>query len=167
MPLPPFASRPPLPRVRPWGLAPLMLVLGACGAQPVVDEAPEIHQIVVGGLDYTFEMEESVPPGPAKILFENRGEVDHEVALIRLQPGATMAEFAEAMASGEDPQALTDGIGGILIAGPGETAMGSLNVDFEAGRTYMLVCTFTDTPEAPPHMELGMVRTFTVEEAEA
>ena len=78
-----------------------------------------------------------------------------------------MADFAEAMAAGEDPRGLTDGIGGILIAGPGETAMGRLDIDFEAGRTYMLVCNFTDTPEAPPHIELGMVRTFTVEDAEA
>ena len=167
MPLPSFASTSLVARVRPWGLASLTLILGACAAQPVVEEAPEVHQIVVGGLDYTFEMEESVRPGPAEITFDNRGEVDHEVVLIRLQPGATMADFAEAMATGDDPEALTDGIGGILIAGPGETAMGTLNVDFEAGRTYMLVCTFTDTPDAPPHMELGMVRTFTVEDAEA
>jgi hypothetical protein len=160
-------SRFPAGLVRFRGLASLTLVLGACAAQPPADEAAEVHRIVVGGLDYTYEMDESVPPGPAEITFDNRGEVDHELVLIRLQPGATMADFAEAMAAGEDPRGLTDGIGGILIAGPGETSLGRLHFEFEAGRTYMLVCNFTDTPEAPPHIQLGMVRSFTVEGAEA
>ena len=87
MPLPPFASPSPVTRLLPGALASLTLVLGACAAQPAVDETPEVHQIVVGGLDYTFDMEASVPPGPAEIAFENRGEVDHELVLIRLQPG--------------------------------------------------------------------------------
>ncbi|HSM06665.1 MAG TPA: hypothetical protein VK858_18720 [Longimicrobiales bacterium] len=133
----------------------------------VVDEGPEVQRIVVGGLDYTFEMDESAPPGAAEIHFDNRGEVDHELVLVRLRPGATMADFAAAMSAGENPRGLTDGIGGILIAGPGQTSFGSLNVEFEVGRTYMLVCNFTDTPEAPPHFELGMVRAFTVEEPAA
>jgi uncharacterized cupredoxin-like copper-binding protein len=149
----------------------LALLLGGCAGEPeTISEAPRtpaVQEIVVGGLDYTFEMAESVSAGPAEIVFENRGEVDHELVLVRLQPGATMEQVTAAMAAREDPRDMMDGIGGILIAAPGETAFGRLQVEFEAGRTYVLLCNFTDTPEAPPHLALGMIRGFIVEAAEA
>ena len=66
------------------------------------------------------------------------------------------------MQAGEDPMEYLDGFGGILIAQPGETTWGHLRVDLETGRTYALVCNFTDSDDAPPHTALGMMLPFTV-----
>lgn len=127
-------------------------------------EAP-VQEIVVSGLDYAFGMTETVQAGPAEVRFDNEGAVEHELVLVRLQEGATMGDMSEAMSSGEDPRQFVDGIVGILIAGPGETSLGALSVEFSPGRTYVMLCNFTDTPDAPPHLELGMVSAFTVPEA--
>ena len=124
-----------------------------------------VPEIVVDGLDYSFGLEEAVEPGPTDIRFRNVGEVDHEMVMVRLAPDATFADVAGAMSEGADPREFVDGVIGILIADPGEVALGTLRVDFELGRTYVMLCNFTDTPEAPPHLALGMIRAFTVEEA--
>ena len=126
-------------------LSVLILVtgLGACAAPAPEDDAPEVAEILVDGLDYSFAVEQAVEAGPADIRFRNVGEVDHEMVLVRLQAGATMDDVSAAMASGEDPRAFIDGVVGILIADPGETSLGSLQVDFEPGRTYLMLCNFT------------------------
>lgn len=148
-------------------LATIALGVGAagCGSSQPEPGPPAAQQIVVNGMDYAFGMAETVEAGPAEIRFQNTGEVDHEMVLVRLQEGATMDDVSEAMGSGEDPRQFIDGIVGILIAGPGEAGLGALNVEFAPGRTYLMVCNFTDTPDAPPHLELGMVSAFTVPEA--
>lgn len=143
----------------------LLLAAGACAtpAPETAEAAPqEIH---VDGLDYAFGMDEAVGPGPAEVTFTNAGEVDHEMVMVRLRPGATMNDVSEAMAAGSDPREFIDGVAGILIAGPGETSLASLQMEFEAGRTYLMLCNFTDTPDAPPHIALGMIRGFSVAEA--
>lgn len=134
----------------------LSLGLGAC------DTPPEIPEITIGGLDYAFAVPASIPAGPVRIAFENRGEVAHELVLVRLKPNATLQDMTEAMSSGSDPREFVDGIAGILIADPGEVALGRLSVEFTPGRTYALVCNFTDSEEAPPHSALGMMSAFTV-----
>jgi hypothetical protein len=45
---------------------------------------------------------------------------------------------------------------------PGRTAGGRLLVDLLPGRTYLLVCTLKDTPEAKPHAEMGMLAAIQV-----
>ena len=51
------------------------------GSQP---PPPAIQQILVSGMDYAFGMTETVAAGPAEIRFDNAGEVDHELVLVRL-----------------------------------------------------------------------------------
>jgi hypothetical protein len=59
---------------------------------------------------------------------------------------------------------LVQQFGGILIAGPGETAWARLSVDLVPGATYALVCNLVDAEGDPPHVALGMLRTFAVTE---
>jgi hypothetical protein len=53
--------------------------------------------------------------------------------------------------------------GGILFAEPGQRSTDRLIVNFEAGRSYMLICNLKDTPEAPEHSAIGMVTGLKVE----
>lgn len=126
--------------------------------------APSVPEITVGGDDYAFIVTDSIPSGPVRFTFENRGQVRHEMVLVQLAEGATLAELGEAARSEDgDPFQLISEFGGVLIAGPGTTAWGRLQVDLEPGRTYALLCNFQDAEDAPPHTELGMVKEFVVE----
>lgn len=122
------------------------------------------NEVTVIGLDYAFGGVGTLPPGPTAIAFENRGEVDHEMILVRLKEGVTLEQLMEAARSEGDPRELTEGGPGILIASPGQTTASRLLVDLEAGRTYALVCNFQDEPDAPPHTALGMLAAFQVSE---
>jgi hypothetical protein len=145
----------------------LSLLLPACGPPGAESSGPpEVPEIVVGGLDYTFDLPAELPAGPVQFAFDNRGEVPHEMVLFELEPGTTVSDMADAMQSGEDPRAMVRRIGGILIADPGDRAWGRIHVDLEAGSTYGLICNFVDAEGDPPHLALGMLRTFTVSGSE-
>ncbi len=120
------------------------------------------NEVTVIGLDYAFRAPDTLPPGPTTISFENRGEVDHEMILVRLKEGVTLDEVMEAARSGGEARDFTEGGPGILIADPGQTAASRLLVDLLPGRTYALVCNFRDEPDAQPHTALGMRATFEV-----
>lgn len=121
------------------------------------------HDIVIPGFDYAFQAPPVLSAGWTAIRFENRGEVDHELVLVRLKPGKTLADAMEVMQADGDPRTVMDGFGGVLIADPGEVGWGRILVNLEAGRTYVLICNFQDEEDAPPHAALGMVTSFTVE----
>ncbi len=137
----------------------LIMLLIAC--QP----SAEIPEIVIGGLDYSFDIPSEIPAGRVQISFENRGQVPHEAILVELNPGTTMTDMVQAVESGTDPDELVQQFGGILIADPGEKTWGRLYVELIAGRTYGLVCSFVDEEGDPPHIAMGMLRTFTVIDA--
>jgi len=149
------SSRPDL-----WGtcLACLALTLLAAGCS-----STSVPEVTVGGDDYAFILADSIPSGPVRFTFENRGQVRHEMVLVQLAEGATLADLGAAVQSGADAFELISGFGGVLIASPGATAWGQLQVDLEPGRTYALLCNFQDDEDAPPHTELGMVREFVVQ----
>lgn len=119
--------------------------------------------MTVVGTDYAFELPETLAPGPTSFAFENRGQVDHEMILVRLKDGVTLERVLEVGESGDDLDTVLEPGAGILIADPGERAATRLLADLDAGATYALVCNFRDTPEAPPHTALGMTASFTVE----
>lgn len=145
-------------------LTALVFLLTSCAPVPEAaePEAAEPERIRVVGLDYTFALPDSIPAGPVRIEFENRGEVPHEMILVRLRDGVDFSQMVEGMQSGGDRAEYVDGFGGILIADPGESTWGHLRVDLETGRTYALVCNFTDSEDAPPHAALGMIQPFNV-----
>lgn len=141
-----------------------LTVVGCGAAQPDAEDSvtasPEASEVVILGHDYAFEVPEPVPSGTVHFSFENVGEVPHEVVLVQLNEGVTAERVAEALQGEVDPATLMAGIVGILIADPGTTAIGRLVVELEAGQTYAMLCNFTDTEDAPPHIALGMMRIF-------
>ena len=136
------------------------VLLPACS--PSTPAARGIREVNVTGLDYAFQVPDSLPPGPAYFRFANTGKVDHEMIMALLKPGVTLGQLVAEMQAGRDPQALTDGVVGILITRPGTESVGALHVDLLPGRTYLWVCSFQDSPDAKPHHELGMVTGRTV-----
>lgn len=131
------------------------------GAAEAAEAAAASSEVTVIGLDYAFGGPRTLPPGPTVIAFENRGEVPHEMILVRLQEGVTLEQVMEVGGSGGDPMSLMEGGPGILIAGPGETTPSRLMIDLRPGM-YVLVCNFQDEDDAPPHIALGMSATLEV-----
>ena len=57
---------------------------------------------------------------------------------------------------------LLDAPSGILTADSGVRTPGSLLVNLERGKRYLLVCNFQDSASAPTHMHLGMLKVVKV-----
>jgi hypothetical protein len=118
---------------------------------------------IVGG-EYAFiQLPTTLAPGPTLFSFENKGTKRHEMSLALLKSGVTI----DVLTRSENrlvPSARTvsDSIVGVLIARPGEHSGGQLYADLIPGRTYAVVCTLKDTPDAQTHLELGMVGSFRV-----
>lgn len=137
-------------------------VAGLAGLQTGCGSKPPPNEVTVVGLDYAFQAPDTLPAGPTAVAFENRGEVDHEMILVRLKEGVTLDQVMEALRTGGEPRDFTEGGPGILIAGPGRATESRLLVDLLPGRTYALVCNFQNEPDAPPHTQLGMRTSFQV-----
>ncbi len=141
------------------GLAAVALVAPACGpAGPT--QAPES---VVDASDYAFQVPASLHAGPTRFRLRNTGKVPHEMAMGQLRAGVTADSLLSRMAAGGDPTDLTDGVVGILITEPGETSLGTLDVELLPGRTYVMICQFKDADSLPPHVAMGMQASFVVD----
>ena len=140
----------------------LALLIGALGTACTASESP--NEVTVAGLDYAFQAPDTLPPGPTVFRFENRGEVRHEMILVRLKEGVTLQQLMEGVQGGSDPSEFLEGGPGILLAQPGQTTAAGLLVDLLPGRTYALVCNLRDSPDAQPHTALGMRDRFYVRE---
>jgi hypothetical protein len=119
-------------------------------------------KVAIAGNDYAFVgFPKTIAAGPTLFSFENKGKFRHELSLGLLRAGVTMQQVAE-RGQGISGRAVTDSIVGILIARPGEPSGGQLFVNLLPGRSYIVVCTLKDQPDAKPHVELGMIASFTV-----
>lgn len=123
------------------------------------------NEVTIIGLDYAFGGPRTLPPGSTAIAFENQGEVDHEMILVRLKEGVTLDQVLEGVGAGADPSGFTEGGAAILLVGPGQTADSRVQVELLPGRTYALVCNLQDEPDAPPHTALGMVAALEISDS--
>ena len=140
------------------------IAASACSAPPPARERI-IHIIAK---DYVFEVPDTVRPGPAVLRLTNRGSVVHEMIVMKLRPGASVAQLFAAQQRGESARPSLDGGVAVLFAGPGTTGDGRLVVNFEPGRDYALWCNFQDSDGAPLHSAMGMFKQFHVsDEADA
>lgn len=102
-----------------WSLATVgMLATGACTPRPGE------HTLIITGTDYAFQAPGTMPPAPAVIRFVNQGKVLHEMALVRLEAGATLDQVLERMRRGGPPEELLDDMAGVLFAAPGDSSFG-------------------------------------------
>lgn len=136
------------------------LVLTVCLVEPAVaqrEKKPKEIDVVAN--DYAFlPLPAGISAGPTIFTFANQGKVFHEVNIVRLKAGATVAEFTKAEALRR--REMIERSVGILIGGPGNRPDGRILVNLMKGSTYVAYCQFKDTPDAPAHLMLGMYTSF-------
>jgi uncharacterized cupredoxin-like copper-binding protein len=95
--------------------------------------------------------------GRGPVAFRNEGTEPHEVVLLRLKEGKTLADAAAYDPGGgeEEPFTFAGGVGSVA---PGTRA--STTLDLEPG-DYLATC-FVPAEDGTPHVDLGMVAAFTV-----
>ena len=139
------------------GVIAVALVLSACSSGT--------EEVTVVGTDYAFDAPTELSAGETTITFRNDGAVDHEMVLVRLREAGTFDDAIAALQAGGDPDALFEQFfeanGAVVFATPGTTGGSRLAVDLTEGE-YAIFCFFQDAPDAPPHVELGMLANFNV-----
>jgi hypothetical protein len=128
------------------------------------DAMAEPARVAVVGTDYAFlQLPSTLPAGPTLFSFENRGTKRHEMSIALLKPGVAPESLVVAgERASVGARAVSDSIVGLLMARPGERGGGQLLANLISGRTYVVICTLKDTPDAQQHAMLGMIGSFRV-----
>jgi hypothetical protein len=115
--------------------------------------------VEIGLVDYAFRLSAPVSVGRQTIKVHNFGPQTHEVELLRLLPGKTLADWdgwVRAGLKGRPPAVLIGGIAGLA---PGRHAY--FTAAIETGR-HVLICYVPDGRDGRSHKSHGMVREFQV-----
>jgi len=136
------------------GMSRALKVVGpsrAAAAEPQAD-------IVVGLVDYDFQLSKPLTAGKHTIRVDNGGQQPHEVAIVRLNPGKVPTDFVAwgMKPVGPPPGTIHGGLSGIM---PGTHSF--IEVDLPPGE-YGLICFLPDAKDGKPHFEHGMVKQTTV-----
>lgn len=128
---------------------------------PNIGSAQSAKPITIIGHDYAFDVPDTVKAGTILFTLQNKGTVRHEVVLGLLKKDRTWSDYLKAKTP-EERRALYDGLIGLILAEPGQPAPGRLLATLQKGRDYLVVCNLRDTPDKPPHSQLGMIATLYV-----
>lgn len=110
--------------------------------------------------DYGFAASRPIAAGSHTILVQNSGPQEHELVLLKLEPGKTVKNFGDWATTGGmkgPPPALPIGGAGGMQAG------GSVvfTADLAAG-DYAFICFVPDAKDGKPHLMHGMAQQFAV-----
>lgn len=120
-------------------------------------------QVTIVGDDYAFlHPPTTLPAGLTLFSFQNRGRVRHEMVVGLLKPGVSVQDYLSVVMQLGRRRDLLESTIGLLMATPADTSGGRLLVWLIPGRSYIVVCTLRDKPDAQPHAMLGMISGFTV-----
>lgn len=122
---------------------------------------PPKADLTVKLMDFGIELPEGVTikAGPQVWQVDNAGPEEHELTIMRLAPGKTMADVAAYLQKPEGPMPVLPA-GGAQGVGKGRSSFISLNL--EAG-DYVLLCAIpSPANHGAPHAALGMIRPLTV-----
>lgn len=133
----------------------MIAFLALLAAMPVSFTAPLAETKVVG-FEYAFSVPAELPAGLRAFRFENRGKVRHELNISLLRPGVTIQQFIAAANDAKPLAPYIDVPVGVLFAEPGKSSPSALVTALRAGRTYAIICIFTDSAGKPRHHKLGM-----------
>lgn len=124
---------------------------------PLCASAQETSLPVIG-LDYAFQLPDSIKAGPVIFTLKNQGMVHHQMLIYLMKEGKGLTEFVKA--TPQERGGLAEELLGVVFANAGVTAPGRLGIDLVRGRTYLLVCNDRDAADKPTHVQLGMVKSF-------
>jgi hypothetical protein len=143
---------------------PAALFVVAAVASPSIRDAatlskPSRHPLVtVHAKEYAFIAPASIAAGTTTFRLVNDGKEPHQISIVQLANGKTMADFIAAVQANK-PTPWATGVGGPNTAGPGQTI--DATVTLEAGN-YLMLC-WIPSPGAPvPHVAKGMIQPLTV-----
>jgi hypothetical protein len=124
---------------------------GAAATAPVAD-------VSVTMSDYAWDVKAPITAGKHVIRLENTASQDHEMFIVKLMPGKTVADFAQ---WAEKPVGPPPGmpLGGTAAMPKGVTAY--VAMEFTAGE-YGMLCFIPDAKDGKPHVAHGMMKQFTV-----
>ena len=126
--------------------------------------------VVVRLMDFSFALD-SVPAGRHTVRVENAGVEPHDLVMMRLAPGTTVADLMnmlnperarradQARQPPPPPESLPTGVGGIAAIAPGMESFFEANL---SPGEYVLVCMAT-APDGRSHIEHGMVKQIRIQ----
>lgn len=110
--------------------------------------------------DFLFQFPRRVKSGEHTIHVINKGSQAHEVVVIQLAPGASVADFAEGFRPGVAILPAGKPVGGLVGLDPGGD--GYFHIHLQSGN-YGLICFLPDLIRGLPHFARGMMFDFSAE----
>jgi hypothetical protein len=148
----------------------VLLMVGACAQQDsgsasgkaAATAAPAAPAVVhFTAKDFAFEGPDTIASGMTTLVLHNDGPNLHNLVLLRLEGGKTLADLQAALAAMKGPglpPAWAVPSGGVNPPDPGSDTEGTLDI---APGNYAVVCV-VDVPDHVPHMMKGMIKALTV-----
>lgn len=125
--------------------------------EPGKVKATPVYADSVIAVDYAFsKYPREISPGRHTIAFRNAGKQRHEFSITLLKRGVTLDSVIAVDKRKGNVLPLFETHIGVLHSRGGETALGMLDINFLAGRDYIVECAFQDDDKSPPHFALGM-----------
>ena len=138
----------------------------AAAATPVagsVGAAPAANVVTVHARDFAYSAPSTIPAGLTTFNLINDGPALHQVEIIRLDSGRTVANLEAELAKPDVPPSWAVFTGGPNAPDPGKEANATLEL---TPGNYAMIC-LVDMPGGVPHFAKGMVHPFTVTAAPA
>lgn len=135
-----------------------LAAFGACAKKPA-PPPPTANVVTVMAGDYTFQAPDTIPAGLTTLMLKNLGKEVHQVIMMRLDSGKTVADLQPMLSNPDAPIPgwlyFPLGVNGIV---PGDSA--NATATLEPGH-YVMVC-FLPSPDGAPHVAKGMLRPIEV-----
>lgn len=119
---------------------------------------PPRYDVAVTLTDYAFRFSRPISAGTHTLRITNGASQPHEMFMMRLPPGKTVADMVAWVANPAGPPPIVPA-GGITDIPPGGVAY--VRGTFGAGE-YALICFSPDEKDGRPHFAHGMTKQFTV-----
>lgn len=116
-------------------------------------------RVTVIATDYAFQLPDSLPSGMTTLRLENRGSEPHEVVLVKIPDGRTLADVQKALASEGEHWIEKQLEGGPAAVIPGQAAT-SVTLMLSPGR-YAVACGVPGK-DRTPHVMKGMLKSLIV-----
>ena len=137
------------------GMSRGLTVTASTAPTPAPIPAPTI---TMTASEYKFELDKPLTAGKHIIKLVNTGNEPHEVEIIKMEPGKTIADLGAWFVKMEGPPPGAP-IGGIAPTVKGKD--GQFEIDITPG-SYIIMC-FLPAPDKKPHFEHGMLQQIEVQ----
>jgi hypothetical protein len=128
----------------------------ACAKKPAPVAQPTANVVSVIATDFAFQGPDTIPAGLTTFQLTNPGQEPHQLVLMRMDSGKTMADIQVMMAGNPDapPPGWLKFPVGVSVITPGDT--GNATAVLVPGH-YVMAC-FVASPDGKSHIMKGMVR---------